>query len=521
MSAFAASSLSTPDMSFTRRFKPLPKRRRNSVRRVEMGGHHSKTDPPLVSAYYHPISNGRVGRLKQESNVTPCRSRSPNKLAPFSTRSRIVEDADGEGDYTDHLQQPNNTKKRKVPAATAAFARGPTLTRENDDLIDEYSCQESQINLPGKIVDDAGASQSPQEFNYQPIIARRKPASLVTLATLRLKDLLRARRRMMATAIGDGMDPLALELALSTPFTRPPTRSPIRAWSYGPRFRRQPRNHAATLLNREPCFSRNFTFSFPSPIGKRYTIAKKVAAGLRLRFQTELTHQATTNFEVALKSTSKSSYISGSEKKRTHSSPVGAPSNTTSVEKASKKPNKSKKKKRSTLANASNPHHLRNYVPSRVSHAGSHQASSGHGQASNSLGPLALKFLSATLPPRTKGRAPTGESSGSSLIPPDTEWICPFCEYSLFYGDEAAMQRAARNRRRILTRRRNARERAAAAASGAMGPRNQDTSDDEGESEDESEDDEDSFGEGSDISLHREAGTIGARQDNRCPHPGG
>jgi hypothetical protein len=52
------------------------------------------------------------------------------------------------------------------------------------------------------------------------------------------------------------------------------------------------------------------------------------------------------------------------------------------------------------------------------------------------------------------------------LTNPAEEWICAFCEYSLFYGDDQEYRRAIRNRKKILRRRRRARERAAAAASG-------------------------------------------------------
>jgi hypothetical protein len=249
-----------------------------------------------------------------------------------------------------------------------------------------------------------------------------------------------------------------------------------------------------------------------------------VAAGLQLRFQTELARQATTAAEIALKTASRLSHNSSSvERRKVDSGPVYALPNDPSTDNAPKKTSKTKKKKRSALANASNPHHLRNYVPSRVSHSGGYSASSAYGQSqsNNALGPLALKFLSATLPPRRKGRIPGGENLGPSLVRPETEWICPFCEYSLFYSDDAAMHRAVKNRRRILARRRDARERAAAAASGAIAPRSQDVTDDVAESEEGG----DSFDEGSDIvppiPLPHELGTFDACQDNRGPHPGG
>ena len=126
------------------------------------------------------------------------------------------------------------------------------------------------------------------------------------------------------------------------------------------------------------------------------------------------------------------------------------------------------KKKRSALANASNPHHLRNYVPSRLPHSGVLQPAQAVMNAQNLLGPHAVRFLSAEVRPRRKKTAGSGSAITplSNLVPPEEEWICAFCEYKLFYGDERGYQEAIRNRRKVLSRRRRALERAAAAASG-------------------------------------------------------
>lgn len=126
------------------------------------------------------------------------------------------------------------------------------------------------------------------------------------------------------------------------------------------------------------------------------------------------------------------------------------------------KPRNGKKKKRSALANASNPHHLRNYVPSRLPHSGT-----GPDQTTNpnSLGPLPLRFLSAEIPPRRRKKTQNTPPT-SQLTNPADEWICAFCEYELFYGDDQDYRRAVRLRKKVLRRRRRARERAAAAASG-------------------------------------------------------
>jgi len=140
---------------------------------------------------------------------------------------------------------------------------------------------------------------------------------------------------------------------------------------------------------------------------------------------------------------------------------------------------KNGKKKRSALANASNPHHLRNYVPSRLPHSGGGEGgAAGHGPGgaaantnANTIWPLPLRFLSSEIPPRRRDRGK--KSTPPSAVPliqlthPAEEWICAFCEYDLFYGEDATYRRAVRNRKKILKRRRRARERAAAAASGA------------------------------------------------------
>lgn len=132
---------------------------------------------------------------------------------------------------------------------------------------------------------------------------------------------------------------------------------------------------------------------------------------------------------------------------------------------------KNGKKKRSALANASNPHHLRNYVPSRLPHSGPPDGAPGqHGAVS--LWPLPMRFLAAEVPSRTQEsgkKRPPPSTPLAQVTQPTEEWICAFCEYDLFYGNEDAYRRAVRNRKKILRRRNRAAERAAAAASGTVG----------------------------------------------------
>ena len=195
---------------------------------------------------------------------------------------------------------------------------------------------------------------------------------------------------------------------------------------------------------------------------------------LHSKFEAELARQAAKSTEVSKQTTTAVGTTNSNLKRSAPSNkqPVsGKTSGTKPVDPPSDPPmstKKGKKKKRAALANASNPHHLRNYVPSRLPNSG--QANSTqNANSQNYLSPPPIQFLSARLPPRKR----YGESNTASpplppatLANPTDEWICPFCEYKLFYGDDAEYQRGIRNRKKILKRRRRAQERAAAAASG-------------------------------------------------------
>ena len=158
---------------------------------------------------------------------------------------------------------------------------------------------------------------------------------------------------------------------------------------------------------------------------------------------------------------------------------------------------KSKKKKRSALANASNPHHLRNYVPSRLPNSGVPSTISAAQAALQFLGPAPTRFLGAELGGQ-RGTAGATASRNSSKRMSDTaslddgvlmpdEWICAFCEYDLFYGTEGSYRHGIRARKKILRRRRRARERAARAASGVGLATAPGSTMDDGETEDEAE----------------------------------
>ncbi|GJJ11448.1 hypothetical protein Clacol_005681 [Clathrus columnatus] len=329
----------------------------------------------------------------------------------------------------------------------------------------------------------------------------------------------------------------------------------------------------AVVLRRTLLPSDSFTFMCPSPTSDRLVSTREEVAILHTRFEAELSrqaakaaeaatarqqaqaqaqaqHQASSNTHeqgrgskrVAGRNSGNSAINTGgnihgngnanangnptmkSHANSNNTANIGQDASTlTSTAAAAPPPpshkGRTKNKKRSALANASNPHHLRNYVPSRLPYSSSVGYGSGGGHGSGGYGytlgppalgllsPLPVRFLTAqiTSDPKTKGRRKSRNTNGNShstptpangggrdspesprtsvvsgnnntafsashstipLTLPEDEWICPLCEYYLFYGDDAAFRRAIKWRKKILNRRRRARERAAAAASG-------------------------------------------------------
>ncbi|KXN86735.1 hypothetical protein AN958_09726 [Leucoagaricus sp. SymC.cos] len=382
---------------------------------------------------------------------------------------------------------------------------GP-LPRPNET----YAPQQHSVQV------DPAHQLRPRQFHRKPKLS---PA---TLAGLQRKELVRSRKKHLETIMGTipVRDAWTLDHALSPNFP-PLLASFASANSKGLKMRLSKRGKmrfarmARMGLGRlgrhpdaAPFPTGEFTFSHPSATAERLVSIQEEVANLRNLFGRELARQTAKAAKIA-SGPSKSGGGSGKTgKKRAQqraktimsaksgeqqaeflempqkgANSLGQPQGQSQVSQTQSQgqaptPKKGKKKKRSTMANASNPHHLRNYVPSRLPHASGGGGSTGvNGQGNqatnaNALWPLALKFLAADLPPRRRkdstGRGQNGINVESlpHLVVPQEEWICSFCEYGLFYGEEAEYKRALRNRKKILKRRRRARERASAAASG-------------------------------------------------------
>lgn len=412
------------------------------------------------------------------------------------------DDEHGDGDYIDHLQQPGNTKKRKVPVNVGNSPRGGGVDGEEVGAGGGGGREEMDRGIPTGRTEGGGGgggSESAMEA-YRPTAGqlgllgqKRGKLAAVTLAGLQHKEMLKSRKRQLAAVLGalSHGDTLALDQALSAnypfvpggrfddvknvemPRVRLSKRTTVRL-ARAMRIKRIPRHPDAV-----PLPASEFTFVCPSATADRLIATKEEVTMLRNRFEEELERQAAKAVKLAAASRMMNSLTSKGRSKReraqqrartiTNGKPPSVEQTAEFLDQAligGTKP-RGKKKKRSALANASNPHHLRNYVPSRLPHSGGGVgAANGTSQANpNDLGPLPLRFLSAEIPPRRRKKSQAPQPTAQLTNPAD-EWICAFCEYALFYGDEQEYRRAVRNRKKILRRRRRARERAAAAAAG-------------------------------------------------------
>ncbi|KAG1793116.1 uncharacterized protein HD556DRAFT_520085 [Suillus plorans] len=490
-----------PEFQPLRRLKPLPKRRRTSDAPIpaadvthpmaDILGTESLAEKLLAHAdsfslhsYYASVFGGtRNGDTLDLSAAYQ-----------LGKMGRSEEDQ-SEGDYTDHLQQPGNTKKRKVPANMSGAAQGreaePQLGAE-DEILDNLAL------LNGRANHGLDLSALPPSVTPTPRKGKITPS---TLAGLQHKELLKHRKRQLAAVLGALSlgDTLALDQALSThlPFAG----SMIRSGSNppkvrlsrrpGPRLARAAKAHAGTASlppQKKPSFpSAQFAFTFSSATSDRLVATKQEVLALRNRFENELARQAAKVTKAATDAKQAALTASkGAKSKRGEKTQQRAPKGTAEsgdqsaefLEMPGGKGKGSKKKKRNALAIASNPHHRKNYVPSRLPSSGQANMVQANVNAQNMLGPLPLRFLSAQIPPRRRKKANTVTPTAQIVNPAD-EWICPRCEYSLFYGEGLEHRQAVKNRKQILRRRRRAQERAAGGLNASKTPANLASSDEE------------------------------------------
>ena len=133
------------------------------------------------------------------------------------------EDDGGDGDYIDHLQQPGNTKKRKVPANMTGSAHG--LEERNAAEGEEEGGERG--GLSGGERDDREyevVSVSPPAPQGPTVGPKQGRMARATKAGLQHKEMLKTRKRQLAAVLGalSHNDTLALDQALSAnyPFVK-------------------------------------------------------------------------------------------------------------------------------------------------------------------------------------------------------------------------------------------------------------------------------------------------------------
>ncbi|KAI9440435.1 hypothetical protein H4582DRAFT_1936826 [Lactarius indigo] len=401
-------------------------------------------------------------------------------------------------DHLDQMPQQGNAKKRKVPAHLSGSQMGP-------DSSDVHSGEEEppiERVLPG-FVSPTGTPASvaaaitagvasEEEPSGGETVGRQGKVLPATMVGLRQKDILKHRKRQLAAALSAPLlgDSLALDQALLANYTllnenragmgrnaRLKSRLMRRRVSRVVRRRRAPPAPSASSPTRRIFPDSEFTFLRLNTASERLVATRAEYTVLYDRFEDEVVRQA----EKAAENAKATAAIGagavgvagtkrGERAVRKARAVVAQSMQDTETPVASKSPSltktSGKKKKRSALANASNPHHLRNYVPSRVPNPSHLSAAQIGANTQNLLSPLPLVFLAAQIPAR-RGAQQRPMAAASQLANPAEEWICPTCEYRLFYGDEQGYRMGVRNRKKILKRRRRARERAAAAANGS------------------------------------------------------
>jgi hypothetical protein len=268
-----------PEFQSLRRLKPLPKRRRTSDAPIPA----DDLIPPMADILgAEPLTEELVAHADSvslqsyhSSVFSGIRNGDTFDLSAAYKLGRMgrSEEDQSDGDCADHVQQPGNTKKRKVPVNMSGSAQG----REAESQIDveeEILDGLTQLNGRAKPGLDLFATVPPSVT--QPV--RKGKITPSTLAGLKHKELLKHRKRQLVAVLGALSlgDTLALDQALSThfPFTTsmpnsnsdpPKVRLSRRR---GPRLARaaRARAHAASVTSRKkPSFpTAQFTFTFSS-----------------------------------------------------------------------------------------------------------------------------------------------------------------------------------------------------------------------------------------------------------------
>ena len=229
-----------PEFAPLRRVKPLPKRRRTSGDPLTVPDsaaefvselienspvHHlsaSMYSSAIPSQQYYVEGNGVANSHYDTDVFFRTTDAGDDRSSEFPGGFAIPvgpadEDDHGDGDYVDHLQQPGNTKKRKVPAAhhsNADALSSPVATGDDES-------EERGHLASGGIGSTEAADVAPPLPPPPQSFVKRYRFSPATHAGLQHKELLKTRKRQLAAVLGaiTHGDTLALDQALSARYS--------------------------------------------------------------------------------------------------------------------------------------------------------------------------------------------------------------------------------------------------------------------------------------------------------------
>jgi len=164
---------------------------------------------------------------------------SQERVGERESRGREEDGGRGDGDYVDHIRQPGNTKKRKVPANAGSSPRGgdggdtgrvgsPSgyLDEEGGDGSLVGTGADTEPHRDGGRDRDRDYEAIPGSPAYPPppfpgqlsmLVQKKGKLTAATLAGLQHKEVLKTRKRQLAAVMGalSHGDTLALDQALS------------------------------------------------------------------------------------------------------------------------------------------------------------------------------------------------------------------------------------------------------------------------------------------------------------------
>jgi hypothetical protein len=200
-----------------RRVKPLPKRRRTSdivshseneivpdVAKEDLIAQADSLSTQLaLQSYYMPILGGVQNLFGSDPD---------NRSVDFGYNGHLQEEDHGDGDYIDHLQQPGNTKKRKVPANASLSPHGHDAGSGQSGEDEPSERGVSAGRFDNELMDSFSSASSGVTGQ------RRGKLTPATLAGLQHKEMLKYRKRQLAAVLGaiSHGDTLALDQALTS-----------------------------------------------------------------------------------------------------------------------------------------------------------------------------------------------------------------------------------------------------------------------------------------------------------------